>query len=570
MTARRSERTTADRAFHHVVAESSRDLLTVTSADGFFRFVSPASLVLFGWAAESLLGEHQDAFAHPDDAPSLEKARRQAVGDPTGAVTTAFRFRCADGSFHWVEAVSHAADGAGAEVLVVSTVRDIGDRKAYELDLQRQATTDPLTGVANRTMFRDRLQQALHRLERRPGLVAVLFLDRDRFKLINDAVGHLMGDAVLLQMAERLRRFLRPEDTLARLGGDEFAIVVEDISTVEEAERLGRRIVEAGRTPFELGHERFVCTTSVGIAVCADPQHSVEGLLQEADLALYRAKDMGRDRTEVFDQDLRTIAMGRLGTERMLRRAIDEDRLRVEFQPIIDLRTGRTVAAEALLRVWDPDGAGLVVADSFITVAEETGLLATMDERVLARAVEQAAQWRHLFAGTDFADVAINVTARHLADAAFAPAVIDSLGARGLPTWALQIEVTERVLMEASHSAMTSFGLLRDAGVRVGLDDFGTGYSSLSYLRLFPLDFVKIDRSFIGEMKARGTEAAIVASVIDLAHSLGMAVVAEGVETIAQAEKLAAMGCDRAQGFCFAAAGPSKAIEDRVLGLGAA
>jgi EAL domain-containing protein (putative c-di-GMP-specific phosphodiesterase class I) len=269
----------------------------------------------------------------------------------------------------------------------------------------------------------------------------------------------------------------------------------------------------------------------------------------------------------VFDEALRTRAVGRLGTERMLRRAIDEDRLRLDYQPIVDLVTGDTVAVEALVRVWDPDQADLVKADSFIEVAEEAGLLATMDDWVLGRAIEQASTWRKLFVGTGFADVSINVTARHLADAGFAQSVIDDLVGHDLPTESLQVEVTERVLMEASNSAMTGLKLLRDAGVKVGLDDFGTGYSSLSYLRLFPLDFVKIDRSFIQALGFGTTERAIVASIVDLSHALGMAVVAEGVETQLQLDQLVAIGCDRAQGFLFAVPGPAEAIEDRVLRL---
>ena len=263
----------------------------------------------------------------------------------------------------------------------------------------------------------------------------------------------------------------------------------------------------------------------------------------------------------MFDEDLRTRAVGRLGIERMLRRAINEERLRVEYQPIIDLRTGDTVAAEALIRVWDPEQPELVTAQSFIEVAEEAGLLRTMDDWMLGEATDQAARWRTEFAGTGFADIAINVTARHLADPGFARSVIDALASHDLPAGALQVEVTERVLMEASNSAMTGLTELRDAGVKVGLDDFGTGYSSLSYLRLFPLDFVKIDRSFIHELAPDGTDRAIVASIIDLSHALGMAVVAEGVETPSQLAQLVELGCDRAQGHWFGAAGSSAAIE---------
>ncbi|MEA3056471.1 MAG: hypothetical protein QOD30_1903, partial [Actinomycetota bacterium] len=478
--------------------------------------------------------------------------------------TTVQRFRCKDGTYRWTESRSRVDDSAG-ERNVVSSLRDISDRKASELDLQRQAATDPLTGIANRTVFMDRLRHALRRLDRQNGLVAVLFLDLDRFKLINDSVGHQVGDAVLAQMAERLLRIVRPQDTLARLGGDEFAIVAEDLTSAEDAVALGDRIIEAGGNPFVVGDEQFVCTTSAGIAVTTDAGYSAEGLLQEADLALYRAKDRGRNRADVFDEDLRTRAVGRLGIERMLRRAIDEDRLRVSYQPIIDLATGSTVAAEALVRVWDPDQTELVAAESFIEVAEETGLLGFIDDWVLDKVIDQAATWRDQVPASTFGDIAINVTARHLADAGFAQSVIDDLVARDLSAESLQVEVTERVLMEASNSAMSGLKVLRAAGVRVGLDDFGTGYSSLSYLRMFPLDFVKIDRTFIAELSRNGTGAAIVASVIGLGHALGMAVVAEGVETASQADQLVALGCDRAQGFYFAPAGPPEAIERRVL-----
>jgi diguanylate cyclase (GGDEF)-like protein len=429
----------------------------------------------------------------------------------------------------------------------------------------RRTTSDPLTGVNNRVMFMDRLHQALRRLHRRDGLVVVLFLDLDRFNLINGSVGHSTGDAVLRQMAERLRGLLRPQDTLARLSGDEFAIVVDDMTWMEQAVTLGTRIVAAARTPFDVDDEQFVCTTSVGIAVTADSHRRPEDLLQEADLALSRAKDSGRDRFELFDEDLRTRALGRLGTERMLRRAIDQHGLRIAFQPIVDLRTSRTVAAEALVRVSDPDHVDLVQAEAFIEVAEETGMLSEMDDWMLSQSIDQATTWRDLFTGTGFGEIAINVTARHLTDPGFAQSVLDDLVAHNLSTRALRIEVTERILLEASTAANAGLKVLRDAGVQVGLDDFGTGYSSLSYLRLFSLDFVKIDRSFIHGLATCGTSRAIVASVIDLSHNLGMSVIAEGVETQRQLDVLVRLGCDRAQGYLFAAAGPPDDIEDRVL-----
>jgi diguanylate cyclase (GGDEF)-like protein len=490
-------------------------------------------------------------------------ARRDAILDASRSITTISRLRCADGTFRWTEVRSRAV-GVGGEQLVISNIRDIAERRQSEIDLRRRASTDPLTGIANRAVFMDRLEQALRHIERNDCLVGVLFLDLDRFKLVNDSLGHLVGDAVLLQMADRLRAALRPQDTFARLGGDEFAIVIEDITTPEEAAALAARIVESSRKPFVIGDEQFVCTTSVGIAVTADPGCRADALLQEADLALYRAKDRGRDRADVFDHELRATAVGRLATERMLRRAIDEERLRVHYQPIIDLASGDTVAVEALVRVWDPDDDRLIHAEEFIEVAEETGLLAAMDNTLLREVAAQTAAWRNEFSRSSFADVSLNVTARHLADAGFAQAVVDELAANDVPATMLQVEVTERILLDASNSAMRGLRKLRDAGVKVGLDDFGTGYSSLSYLRLFPLDFVKIDRSFVQGLLHGTTEAAIVESVIDLSHALGMAVVAEGVETHEQLDRLTELGCDRAQGFFVAAPASAASITARL------
>ena len=550
---------------YRLVTDASADLQTIVSAAGDYRFVSAAGAAAFGWTPCDLIGKPHASFSHPDDEALVVDNHRDLLGDGIGSVTTVHRFRCKDDTYRWTESRSRV-DRTGDEPLVISTTRDIADRHNTELHLQRMAATDPLTGVSNRTVFMDRLRQALRRLQRHQGMVAVLFLDLDRFKVINDSLGHHAGDAVLLQMAERLLQVLRPQDTLARLGGDEFAIVVEDLINPDEALALGGRIIEAGRDPFRVGQEQFICTTSLGIAVTTDPARNAEDLLQEADLALYRAKDRGRDRADVFDEDLRTLAVGRLATERMLRRAITEDRLRVSYQPIVDLSTGATVGAEALVRVWDPAQRDLIAAQSFIEVAEETGLLALIDEWVFCEVLDQATTWRRDISGLAFGDISINVTARDIADAEFAQGVLVELAARHLPTATLQIEVTERVLIEASNSAMSGLKALRAAGVKVGLDDFGTGYSSLSYLRLFPLDFVKIDRSFVQGLADGGTGDAIVASIVDLAHALGMEVVAEGVETAAQYEHLVAIGCDRAQGFHFGPAGSAGAIENRVLG----
>jgi EAL domain-containing protein (putative c-di-GMP-specific phosphodiesterase class I) len=306
---------------------------------------------------------------------------------------------------------------------------------------------------------------------------------------------------------------------------------------------------------------------SVGIATTADAHHHPESLLQEADLALYRAKDRGRDRAEVFDEDLRTTAVGRLGTERMLRRAIDEGRLRVQYQPIIDLRSGQVVSVEALVRVFDPD-LGELEPDTFITVAEETGLLATMDEWVFAKALQEAAGWCDRLGAIKCPKLNLNVTSRRVADATFVEAVVGALDSRGLSRNTMQVEVTERVLMEASNSALAGLRALREGGIQVGLDDFGTGFSSLSYLRQFPLDFVKIDKSFVHGLTRGSGEDAIVNAIIGLSHAFGLEVVAEGVETRGQLESLSELGCDQAQGFLLASPGEPAAVDQLVMAGG--
>jgi diguanylate cyclase (GGDEF)-like protein len=270
-------------------------------------------------------------------------------------MSTSYRFRCRNGSYRWVEATSRHVKVDGS-ALVVATVHDITERRRYTAALEQRAMTDPLTGVANRTVLMDRLRQGLRRLARAPDeVLAVLYLDLDRFKVINDSLGHRIGDEVLLKMAERLTRHLRPADTLARLGGDEFVLVAEGLANEASALALANRVIEAGREPFQVGDEDFNCTMSIGIACTANARRNADDLLSEADLALYRAKDQGRDRVAVFDEELRTNAVGRLATERMVRRALDQGRIVVEYQPIVDLRTGCPVSAEALVRIRDPE-----------------------------------------------------------------------------------------------------------------------------------------------------------------------------------------------------------------------
>ena len=478
---------------------------------------------------------------------------RDELAEGAEHATATFRFLCGDGSYRWTETRSRRVDGDGSG-LVLSSLRDVSERHQLTMALKHEASTDPLTGVANRTVLMDRLRQGLRRMERGSGVLAVLYIDLDRFKVVNDSLGHRVGDAILLKMAERLTHHIRPADTLARLGGDEFVIVAENMVDQATAAELAKRIIEAGREPFQVGMEEFVCTLSVGVVTTADSQRAAEDLLREADLALYRAKDRGRDRAEVFDEELQTKAVGRLVTERMLRRALDEGGLVVEYQPIIDLGTGGAVGSEALVRLRDPNTQGLLQPECLPRRGRGVRL---------AHRHGRAGAGRRRQAGERLADPSGRDPVRRGGHQRHRPPP----GRRRLPEIDratnspptacepsnLQLEVTERVLMEASNSAITGLRGLREAGVQVGLDDFGTGYSSLAYLRQFPLDFVKIDKSFIDDMERVAGNLAIVAAIIGLAHALDLTVVAEGVETERQRRILEDLDCDRAQGFLFAA-----------------
>jgi diguanylate cyclase (GGDEF)-like protein/PAS domain S-box-containing protein len=530
---------------------------TVIDLDGRCLYCSLACEQVFGWQPGALVDRLEADLVHPDDAVALLVGRSERA--LMGPVTTTYRFRCQDGSYRWVEATSRRATAGGAE-MVVNTLRDVTERQKQTATLELRATTDPLTGVANRTVLMDRLHQGLRRLDRSSGgVLAVLYLDLDRFKIINDSLGHRIGDDVLLKMAQRLTGHLRPADTLARLGGDEFVLVAEGVTDEAAAVTLANRIIEDGRRPFVIDGDEFSCTMSIGVACTADCQRNAEELLAEADLALYRAKDHGRDRVAMFDEDLRATSINRLVTERMVRRALEDERIVVQYQPMLDMSKGRPIGAEALVRIRDPEH-GLQLPGTFLGVAAEIGLLMAIDEVVLVDAVKQAASWRARL-GTAFGGVAINITARHLADSEFQQMVFNQLKTYGVPPGDLHIEVTEQVLMEASNSAMTGLRRLRELGVKVGLDDFGTRYSSLAYLRQFPLDFVKIDKSFIDDLVIEPKVRAMVAAIIVLSHALDLAVVAEGVELPGQHEALVDLGCDRAQGFLYAASGAPEDVD---------
>ena len=419
--------------------------------------------------------------------------------------------------------------------------------------LTRQAFHDPLTALPNRGLFMDRLAHALARTERRPQHVAVLFLDIDRFKVINDSLGHHVGDQVLQELARRLAECVRPEDTVARLGGDEFAILLEDLDDVEGATAVAERVARGLEAPFVSEGRDIVVTMSVGVALNTRRPIAPEELLRDADMAMYRAKSKGRNRYEVFDADMADMAapaIHRLDLELDLRSAVARDEFRLHYQPVVHLETGRVAEFEALVR-WQHKDRGLLSPEAFISLTEETGLIIPIGQWVLTEACRQARFWQEQCPSDPPLTISVNLSARQLQDPNLVALVSRVLADSGLDPRSLKLEITESVVMQDAPATLATLHTLRDLGIRLAIDDFGTGYSSLGYLKRFPIDTLKIDRSFVEGITSDPEDTAIVQAVISVAKSLGLSVTAEGIETEEQLLRLRELGCDRGQGFYF-------------------
>jgi diguanylate cyclase (GGDEF)-like protein len=427
-------------------------------------------------------------------------------------------------------------------------------RREVETAARHQALHDALTGLPNRTLFLDRLESALARLERSRTTIAVLFLDLDHFKVVNDSLGHNSGDRILVTVAERLSSILRPGDTVARFGGDEFTILCDGLVDASEAVDIAERIRAGLATALEVGRAELHQTVSIGIAVATGLGAHPEAMLRDADAAMYRAKERGRNRVELFDDTMRDRAITRLRTEIALRRAITQDELVLHYQPVIDLTSGDMVGAEALIR-WQHPREGLVAPARFIPVAEETGLISEISQWVLEHALQQVADWNR--SADESTAVSLNVSARTLASRQFPDRVAEALEATGAPPELVCLEITESALMDDVERSLETLGRLRDLGVTLAVDDFGTGYSSLTYLKRLPVDVLKIDGSFVDGLGREAEDSAIVAAIVTLAATLGQQAIAEGVETALQLGELQRLGCPLAQGFLFSRAVPA-------------
>ena len=492
------------------------------------------------------------AAIHTEDVDDFASVIATHTAGAGGHFEHEHRVRHRDGSWRWVLCRGTAIrDDKGCAARMAGSLTDVTSRKEAEARLKHDAFHDRLTGLANRALCLDRITQAMRRVRRTERTFAVLFVDLDRFKLVNDSLGHAAGDRLLLGIADRLRTVVRPADTVARLGGDEFCIVLESIHTAEDARIVANRAREALAAPFQLAGQPVFATASIGIAINDKSHRTADDLIRAADLAMYRAKSSGRDCHHTFDAEMRHRAVTRLGLESDLRQAIDRQEFLLHYQPIVSLDNGNMHGVEALIR-WNSPTRGLVSPLDFIPLAEETGLIVPIGAWVVGEATRRMALWDDESSRRPpLLDLSVNVSPRQLLSADIVQIIADALDRSELDPSRLVIEITESVLVENHHLASRALCALKELGVRVHLDDFGTGFSSLSYLQQLPIDCIKIDRSFVNGIANKGKDLEIVRAIVGLGHGLGKSVVAEGIETKGQLDRLKGLDCDFGQGFLF-------------------
>jgi diguanylate cyclase (GGDEF)-like protein/PAS domain S-box-containing protein len=550
----------SEQRFRSLVQNSS-DIITILEADGTVRYVSPAVERVTGYKPEEQIGTNAFGSVHPDDKEQALNTLAEVLKRPGLHPPLEFRVPHKDGSWRYLEhVVNNLLDDSAVRGVVVNSW-DVTERKALVEYLSYQAFHDPLSDLPNRVLFMDRLEHAITRANRRGNKVAVLFMDLDNFKVINDSLGHKAGDQLLVAVAERLKACLRPEDTAARLGGDEFTILVEDITSVGEVVQIAERIAEILQPPVPLGEQEVFATVSTGIALNISAQELPADLLRHADLAMYQAKHKGRARYEVFEPSMDAKAVERLMLETGLRRALVRQQLRVHYQPIVALDNNKIAGVEALVR-WEHPKRGLLLPEEFLPVAEETGLIVRIGQWVLREASKQARIWQEHHPSIPPLTISVNLSTREFFHPELVAEVLDE---SEIDPASLQLEITEGAMTtNGTYSADRTLRNLKRMGVQLAIDDFGLGYSSLSYLKRFPVDFLKIDRSFIAGLKREpngvSKDKEIVKAMIELTHALGLKVIAEGVETSVQLAQLRDMKCDFAQGNYFSEPLPSEAL----------
>jgi diguanylate cyclase (GGDEF)-like protein/PAS domain S-box-containing protein len=533
----------SERWFRSLVQEAT-ELIVVVDPDTTVRYVTESLTPLLGYHPENVLGRKLVEVAHPDDVAHLEK---MTASEPSGQAFECRLWSCT-GSWifmEWTHGVRPDASGC------ILTGRDISERKTLEQELRHQAFHDSLTGLANRALFEDRLAHALAGLQRRAPGLAVLFVDLDDFKTVNDSLGHSPGDDLLRSVGERLRYNLRGSDTAARLGGDEFGVLLDGATTPEAATEAARRLLRALEPAFTIGGRHLSVSASIGIALAATGRETMEELMRNADLAMYEAKRRGGAQWRIFEESMHAVALGRLELGAELQRAVDEKQFELHFQPIVRLDTAAVIGAEALIR-WRHPERGLLAPKDFLPLAEQTGAIVPMGRWALADACRTLATLQETDPRNEPLILSVNVSMRQLHDSQIVEDVRGALDDAEIAPQQLVLEITESFLADETEAALGCLQRLRALGVRLAVDDFGTGYSALSYLQRFPIDVLKIDRSFVEHARPASPSLNLVRSIVQLGRSLHLDIVAEGIEEAEQAQELLAMGVTSGQGFYYA------------------
>ena len=552
---------------YRFIVHSSPDLVYMLDRNGCFTFLNDQVEALLGYSQQELIGKHYSEIVAEEDLDAARflfndrrtgrrstrnaevRLRNKRAYDAVGGSSGDYQSRVV-----WTEltakGIYQQEDERKKENFVgtYGTARDISERKEAQQLINFQAYHDLLTHLPNRALLKDRLSLAITQAQRNKRKLAVMFLDLDRFKLVNDTLGHTMGDRLLKAVSNRLQSCLRGGDTLSRFGGDEFALLLPEVRTRDDVVVISEKILDRLSTPFVIdGHELYV-GASIGIAMYPEAGDSGESLIQNADIAMYHIKDRGKNGYQFFSDEMNLKFSSRLSLERELRNAINNDELRVYYQPQVDVTDGSIIGVEALIR-WQHPQRGLVLPGEFISVAEETGLLTQLDNWVQSFAFKEVAGW--IDAGLGDIRLSVNMASNQLEQESFSEAFFESLDASGLAPDHLKIEITENTIMSDMEVIVPKLKQLRARGIHIAIDDFGTGYSSLSYLQQFPVDALKIDRSFVSDINAEQGDASIINAIVAMARGLKLDLIAEGVETRAQLRYLRSQGCSEVQGFIF-------------------